>query len=73
MQIYHRFIALLLALSMILVGQTLLASTGQLVLTVVDRETGKPIPCRMHLIGPKKKPFKPDFGTIILWCRARSS
>ena len=41
-------------------GQMLSASTGQLVLTVVDKDTGKPIACRMHLVGPKKKPFKPD-------------
>ena len=60
MQIYHRFSLLLLIFSTILVGQPLFASTGQLVLTVIDRETGKPIPCRMHLVGPKKKPFKPD-------------
>jgi hypothetical protein len=36
------------------------ASTGQLQLTVVDQNTGKPIACRMHVVGPKKKPFKPD-------------
>lgn len=36
------------------------ASTGQLELTVVDKDTGKPIACRMHLVGPKKRPFKPE-------------
>lgn len=36
------------------------ASTGQLELTVVDKETGLPVACRMHLVGPKKRPFKPD-------------
>ena len=36
------------------------ASTGQLELTVVDKDTGKPITCRMHLVGPKKRPFKPE-------------
>ncbi len=36
-----------------------MAATGQLELTVVDKETGRPIPCRMHLVGPKKKPYRP--------------
>ncbi len=36
------------------------ASGGQLELTVVDKDTGQPIACRMHLLGPKKRPFKPD-------------
>jgi hypothetical protein len=35
------------------------AATGQLELTVVDKDTGMPVACRMHLLGPKKKPFKP--------------
>ena len=43
-----------------LLDQPVLAATGQLELTVVDKDTGKPIPCRMHLVGPKKQPFKPD-------------
>jgi hypothetical protein len=43
------------------------ASTGQLVLTVVDKDTGQPIACRMHVIGPKKKPFKPDQRDIPYW------
>jgi hypothetical protein len=34
------------------------AGEGQLVLTVVDEKTNTPIPCRMHLIGPGKKPRK---------------
>jgi hypothetical protein len=36
------------------------AATGQLELTVVDKATGKPIACRMHLVGPKKQPRKPE-------------
>ncbi|MBN1395789.1 MAG: CehA/McbA family metallohydrolase [Pirellulales bacterium] len=40
---------LLLALS----GQRLDAG-GQLELIVVDKDAGKPVPCRMHLYGPKK-------------------
>jgi hypothetical protein len=36
-----------------------IAATGQLELTIVDKDTGKMIPCRMHLVGPKKQPFKP--------------
>jgi hypothetical protein len=36
------------------------ASNGQVQLTVVDKDTGKPIACRMHLLGPKKHSFKPD-------------
>lgn len=42
------------------IGPVVAASTGQLTLTVVDKDTGKPIACRMHLVGPKKKPFKPE-------------
>ncbi len=38
----------------------LAASTGQLAISVIDKDTGKPIACRMHLIGPKKRPWKPD-------------
>ena len=51
---------LCLAWSAIGVGRALAASTGQLALTVVDKDTGKPVACRMHLRGPKKRPFKPD-------------
>ena len=35
------------------------AATGQLELTVVDKDTGKPVACRMHVVGPKKPPFRP--------------
>ena len=41
------------------------ASTGQLQLTVVDKDTGKPIACRMHLWGPKKRPRNP--GKVPFW------
>jgi hypothetical protein len=41
-------------------SQPALAATGRFEITVVDKETGRPVPCRMHLVGPKKKPFKPD-------------
>ena len=34
-------------------GQSLRAG-GQLELIVVDKDTGKPLPCRLHLTGPKK-------------------
>jgi hypothetical protein len=41
----------------IILGQGMLqASTGQLELTVVDKDTGKPIPCRMHLMTAKGQP-----------------
>jgi len=36
------------------------AATGQLELIVLDKDTGKPIACRMHLIAANKKPRKPD-------------
>ncbi|MEN6404877.1 MAG: hypothetical protein ABFC77_00245 [Thermoguttaceae bacterium] len=36
------------------------ASTGRFELTVVDKATGRPIDCRMHIIGSKNRPFKPD-------------
>jgi hypothetical protein len=41
-------------------AQSLLASGGQLELTVIDKDTGQPVTCRMHLFGPNKKPRKPD-------------
>ncbi len=31
-------------------------TTGQLDLTVIDKDTGKPVACRMHLVGPNNKP-----------------
>jgi hypothetical protein len=50
-------IILPLCLSLILGwGATLPASTGQLELTVIDKDTGKPIPCRMHLLTAKGQP-----------------
>jgi hypothetical protein len=45
---------------LVIVGRPASAATGQLELTVVDKDTGKPITCRMHLVGPKKQPFKPN-------------
>jgi hypothetical protein len=39
--------------------RTAVAATGQLQLTVVDKDTGQPIACRMHLVGPKTQPFRP--------------
>jgi hypothetical protein len=36
------------------------AATGQLQLIVVDKDTGTPIPFRLHLVGPKKQPRKLD-------------
>jgi len=36
------------------------AGEGQLEITVVDRETGQPIPCRMHLKNAAGKPRKVD-------------
>ena len=41
------------------------ASTGQLVLTVVDKDTGKPVTCRMHLRGPEKAPLQAGQGSIL--------
>ncbi len=43
-------------------------ATGQLDLTVIDKDTGKPVACRMHLVGPnnnkprrvEKAPFWQD-------------
>ncbi|MEN6556687.1 MAG: hypothetical protein ABFC54_00770 [Thermoguttaceae bacterium] len=36
------------------------ASTGRFELTVVDKATGRPVDCRMHIVGSKNRPFKPD-------------
>ena len=65
--IARRLLLLLIAasLSCIVLGQTVSAATGQLELTVVDKDTGKPVACRMHIIGPKKNPFKP--GKVPFW------
>jgi hypothetical protein len=36
-------------------------ATGQLDLTVIDKDTGKPVACRMHLVGPNNnKPRRVD-------------
>ena len=35
------------------------AASGRLALTVVDRETGQPIACRMHLKNAAGRPYKP--------------
>jgi hypothetical protein len=35
-------------------------ATGQLNLTVVDKDADKPVACRMHLVGPNNKPRKVD-------------
>lgn len=58
-----RFRILWLFLPALLVARLeppLWAANGQLELRVVDKETGQPIACRMHLTGPKKRPYKPD-------------
>ena len=47
-------------LSVIASERQAVAATGQLEVTVVDKDTGKAIPCRMHLVGPKKQPFRPN-------------
>ena len=58
------FRGLLLASATILLAtaaaRAIAAGGGQLELTVVDRETGKPIACRMHLKGPNGRPRKID-------------
>ena len=62
-------------------------ATGELTLTVVDGQVGRPVPCRIHLknqagraVNPKKVPFLYDhfvlpavgIGTILLlWGAAR--
>jgi hypothetical protein len=51
---------LCMACPAIAADQAFSAAAGQLALTVVDKDTGKPVVCRMHLRGPKKRPFKPD-------------
>jgi hypothetical protein len=49
-------------IALVLLGQRLPAASaaGELVLTVVDEKTRLPIPCRMHLVGPGKRPRKAD-------------
>jgi hypothetical protein len=51
--------------SVVASGQPVSAATGQLEFTIVDKDTGKPIPCRVHLVGPKKRPFNP--GKVPFW------
>lgn len=43
------------------------AATGQLVLRVVDRETGKPLTCRVHLHDQRGRPRKPTDRRIPFW------
>ena len=60
----------LLAAFLFLFGTTegvMAASTGQLALSVIDKDTGRPIACRMHLIGPRKRPFKPQNQNVPYW------
>ncbi len=51
-------IILTLGLLMILANTAWAAGRGQLEITVVDRQTGKPIACRMHLKNASGKPRK---------------
>ncbi len=57
---YAFWLAALAMFMVPLMDRPLPAANGQLELTVVDKDTGKPIPCRIHLYGPKKKPYKPN-------------
>jgi hypothetical protein len=36
------------------------AATGQLEISVVDKDSGKPIACRMHLTTAKGQPRRPE-------------
>lgn len=54
-----RFLLCLGACAALAHGQPAFAASGQLELTVIDKDTGKPVACRMHLIGPKTRPFRP--------------
>jgi hypothetical protein len=38
--------------------QTLPAGTGHLELKVVDKDTGRLVPCRIHLAGPRGQPVR---------------
>jgi len=44
----------------VIATRPLLAASGQLEVVVVDKATGQPLACRMHLLGPNKKPRKAD-------------
>ena len=55
-----RFITLCIG-AILLAGATgPLFAAGRLELIVVDKQTGRPVPCRLHLVGPQKKAFKPE-------------
>ena len=41
-------------------GADLWAATGRLQITVVDKDTRKPVPCRIHLKSPNGKPRKAE-------------
>lgn len=47
-------------LLMAVTADQLPAATGRLELTVVDKDTGQPVACRMHLWAANKKPRKPE-------------
>jgi len=57
-----RLWGLLLALSAVgghKAAQDVPARAGELEITVVDRETGQPLACRMHLLNPHGRPHRP--------------
>ncbi|HEY8503278.1 MAG TPA: hypothetical protein VIL46_01765, partial [Gemmataceae bacterium] len=51
-----RSLALLLALT---AATAATAAEGTLLLRVLDRATGEPVPCRVHLTDPAGKPHRP--------------
>ncbi|MBN2579602.1 MAG: hypothetical protein JXB10_11480 [Pirellulales bacterium] len=57
---YRRKIPLHVAVLVLVLGipQTLPAAAGHLELKVVDQDTGRPLPCRMHLKGPTGRPVR---------------
>jgi hypothetical protein len=58
----HGVLALLLA---VLAGSQAYAADGRLEIAVVDKETGKPIPCRMHLKNAAGRPRFPK--KTVVW------
>jgi hypothetical protein len=46
--------------------QCLAARGGQLQIAVIDRDSGKPLACRMHLKNSAGKPVKPE-GIPLFW------
>ena len=59
----HGLLVLALFLSLLALGPRLCpAGSGQLEIKVTDRETGKPIPCRMHLKNLAGRPKFPSKG-----------